>query len=379
MYLIAMPLLVYGLTESALQMGVMYFFETIPILIISIFSGVLVDRYEKKRIMIISNVAQTILVFLIAALYHFNYINIFYLYLIGFLLSLSGVFFSVANESIIPSIIEKEKIIKFNSTFELYKTFASLIGPLLGGIVISTSSNPVNALIFTGFSFFPVTIIIFFLKEKHTLISPIKNSIIKNAQEGLTFVLKNRILLQLLIITLILNLIHGSISAMFIFFCKEELNLNSFYIGLIVSISAGFQILASLGIPYIYKRIKSFRILTDLQALSAVGIVLMSLSKTSILLVVGKSITEVPVIFFNIVNRTLRQEITPLEILGRVNGINRMISMASVPIAGLASGIATQYIRVSNLFLLLGVLLFIISLSFSLLIKMNIFKMEKES
>ncbi|MCP9282884.1 MFS transporter [Bacillus safensis] len=376
MYLIAMPLLVYQLTGSASKMGTMYFFETLPILLISLFSGAIVDKYSKKIVMIFSNLVQALLMFLVAALYQFDLVNMSLLYIVGFTLSLSGVFFSVANESIIPIIVEKELLIKVNSIFQLYKTFASLIGPLLSGVLIGTTQNPVNALLFNGFSFLPVIGIVFLLKIKNVEIPKRKQSIFADTKEGIVFVLKNRILIQLLMITLIVNLAHGTLAAMFIFFCVEKLEISSFLIGIIVSTSAGLQIITSLGIARIYKRIKSIKVLTSTQAISAVGILIIGLCKTWWMVGIGRSLTDIPVIFFNIVNRTLRQEIVPLEILGRVNGINRMVSLITVPLAGIISGIIAEAIGVQNLFKLTGMFLLVISISLSLILRTSISKIQ---
>ncbi|MEH7687732.1 hypothetical protein V7192_19055, partial [Bacillus safensis] len=112
------------------------------------------------------------------------------------------------------------------------------------------------------------------------------------------------------------------------------------------------------------------------QAISAVGILIIGLCKTWWMVGIGRSLTDIPVIFFNIVNRTLRQEIVPLEILGRVNGINRMVSLITVPLAGIISGIIAEAIGVQNLFKLTGMFLLVISISLSLILRTSISKIQ---
>lgn len=363
-YLIATPLLVYELTGSSIQMGAMYFFETLPALIFSVFIGTLADKFNKKYLMIFSNFMQIILLVTISLLSLENLLSLWMLYIVGFLLASFGLLFGIANETILPEIVKEEDLIHVNSIYQTLDTASWLLGPSIGGLIIAFM-NPAIALLVDAVTFIPIIVILFFLKTKHT---PSKKkdtktpSFLLETLDGFRYVINNPILLSIMLLSFTVNIANGSVESMFMFLAKDELELDSSLIGIIFSISAISQIIGGLIVPYLIRKFRYERILINSQTLSGLGIIIMSLFSPWIILGIGKSLMEAPTVTYNVVNRTLRQTIVPSKLLGRVNGINRMIALTSIPLSGLIAGILTDWVGVKVVIGGAGILLIIISL-----------------
>ena len=109
---LAASIYVFRLTDSALSVGLMLMATAAPSLLVGLFAGVFVDRYDRKKIMITADLIRALLVFLIAFLVPSNVI---WLYLIVMLTSAIGQFFDPAHESVLPEVASDEELAAANS------------------------------------------------------------------------------------------------------------------------------------------------------------------------------------------------------------------------------------------------------------------------
>lgn len=358
-YMLAIPILVYDMTNSSLLMGSMFFIQTIPILL-SAYFGAFADTFNKKKLMLISNIVQFIIVTLICLLTYVGMLNIFLLFLFGFLISLAGALFGVSNESVIPEIVKDENLLRVNSIFQFLDTSSLLIGPALGGILLSVLSIEL-VFLFDALSFVPLIISIMFMKYPSKSESSMKReSMHEKVKKGFSFVINHKILAPIMILSFAVNFSHGAIESMFVFFVKDELALSNAYVGIIFSIAAAAQLLFAIFTKYWTKKSSHQGILLNSQIVSGIGVLIMSTFNPWYLIAMGRALQEGPVVSYNIVNRTLRQRIVSKEFLGRVNGINRMIALSSFPIAGFFSGFLAEFISIKLIIGGAGIILIII-------------------
>lgn len=360
-YMIAVPILVYQITGSPVYMGSMFFVQTIPILLSSYF-GAFADTFSKKRLMLIANLIQFSVALLIGLLLKMNLLSIQLLFVFGFIISLSGAILGVSNESVIPEIVDRKELLKINSIYQFLDTFALLVGPSLGGLLLSLLSVQYVFYI-DAITFIPLILAISTLKYTSVAIgNDKKESMHTKVKLGFKYVIGNRVLLTIMLLSCAINFAHGAIESMFVFFIKDELKLSNAYVGLIFSISAGAQLVFAMFSKYLVKKVSHKGILLNTQILSGVGVLIMVVFSPWYMVALGRSLQEGPVVSYNIVNRTLRQSIVPKEFLGRVNGINRMIAMASFPIAGFVSGLLVEIIGIKFVLYSSGLLLILIGI-----------------
>ena len=126
---LALQFLVFSLTGSPLAMGILAACEMVPMLIFGAYAGVLVDRYDRKRIMIISNIIQAIWLFCIP-LTTLLPNRILWIYILAFLMGTVNRFFFPSRNASIPKLVPKEDLLAANSLSAATYQLSVLTGPI---------------------------------------------------------------------------------------------------------------------------------------------------------------------------------------------------------------------------------------------------------
>jgi MFS family permease len=134
-YWLAIPILVEQLTGSALQVGLSVIASTVPFLLLGPVAGVFVDRWDRKRTMIVSDLLRGLLV--LACLLVRSPEQVWIYYVVAFLMSCVSRFFFPAQNATLPSIVTgKEDLLAANGLMQIVQTAGFLIGPALAGFSI---------------------------------------------------------------------------------------------------------------------------------------------------------------------------------------------------------------------------------------------------
>jgi MFS family permease len=132
-YWLAIPILVEQLTGSALQVGLSVIASTLPFLLLGPVAGVFVDRWDRKRTMIVSDLLRGLLV--LACLLVRTPEQVWIYYVVAFLMSCVSRFFFPAQNATLPSIVTgKEDLLAANGLMQIVQTAGFLIGPALARI-----------------------------------------------------------------------------------------------------------------------------------------------------------------------------------------------------------------------------------------------------
>src|SRR6516162_871042 len=131
---VALPFYVYSLTGSTLATGIMFIVQTIPSIFFGSIAGVFVDRWDRKRTMIIANLAQAIALIPLFIVHSQQWIWVVYIF--AFVEALISQFFDPAKNAIIPNLVDEEQLLAANSLNSMSQELTRLIGPLLGGLLL---------------------------------------------------------------------------------------------------------------------------------------------------------------------------------------------------------------------------------------------------
>lgn len=131
---IALPLHIYDITGSTLAMSGMLIAEIVPALLLGSIAGVFVDRWDRKRAMVVTNVilAASILPLLVVRSPEWLWVA----YAATFTQSSAAVFFRPAENALLPRLVDEEHLLSVNSLNALNNNLARLIGPAVGGTVM---------------------------------------------------------------------------------------------------------------------------------------------------------------------------------------------------------------------------------------------------
>lgn len=364
--LFALPLLVYKISGSALDLGIASAATFLPYLLFGLILGAWADRVNRKRMMICTDIGRALIIVTIPLVFAFGLLTIWWIYIVAFIHATLTICFEAGEFAAIPSLVNHEDLVTANGRIQASYSGASIIGPLLAGVLVTLM--PLSALLmFDSLSFlvssFSLMIIrISFNKGEKRAPASIRSDV----AEGLRYVFSNPVLRNISIMMALVNFVGSTAYAQLIFFAKSQLQATDFQASLLYSAgSLGVVILALAAGPL--RKHWSFSTVA-LGALMLEGIltVIFSLMHMYWAAVVLWTLIGGLGILFNINTSSLRQTIVPNHLLGRVMSIASVIAWSAIPLGSLLGGFAISWTQnVALVYGVIGALIFLISFGFS--------------
>ena len=207
---VALLWFVYAMTDSALKMSLIGVLQTIPPLVFGPFAGVLLDRLDKRRAMIVIDLVRTGLLASIPILYGFGLLALPWLYVLVFVIAMFSMAFGPALNATLPLIVKKEQLTGVNALMQSAMTIGQLLGPALSGMLIAAIGAQ-NALFVNAAAFFLSALCKIPLRLPHVRAHRSSDNVwtqaVKDLQDGIRFVfVKQRLLFLLMIVASIFTL-----------------------------------------------------------------------------------------------------------------------------------------------------------------------------
>lgn len=357
-YLVALPLLIYQLSQSALAMSTMRAIEFVPNILLGMVAGVIVDRFSRRKVMIATTLIMIICLVIIITLLGVDQIQLWHLFLLGFVLSSSGFTFGNAQHSIIPQLFPKEQLVSVNARFTFVDTLINLIGPGIAGLLLAVASFQTNFII-NAVSSSIVLILLFLLvlpadKEKK---KSEQTSIWTEMKEGIAELFSNRLLLVPTLVILLLNLASSLTIGVTMFFAVDLLGATEREVGFMLSLGAIGGLVGSVLITRLRKRWTRGQIFISSIIIHAIGIGILIFASTWWMIGISTMVRTFAVIMTNIVYLSFRQEFTPNHLLGRVAGTSSMMMKLVTPLGLFLSGLWAEVYSIQVLFIISTVLI----------------------
>jgi Na+/melibiose symporter-like transporter len=269
------------------------------------------------------------------------------LYVVGFLVGTCTVFFDVAYQSYLPSLVERKEIIEGNSKLEISRSAAQIAGPGFAGLLIQAFTAPyaifIDAVSFLGSGLF------FFGIRRHEELPAIhapdgeKPGLRKELKEGLRFVFGNPNLRAQAGCTATSNFFSNVSFAIVIVFLVRELGLSAGVIGLTLSIGSIGSLIAAFTATRISGRFGIGPTTIGVGLLWGPATLLIALAPEGNaaipFLVAAQLLLGFAVVVYNIVQVSYRQAICPPRLQGRMNSTMRFIVWGMIPVGGLVGGV----------------------------------------
>ncbi|GAB6927795.1 MFS transporter [Paenibacillus sp. JCM 10914] len=363
-YLIALPLLIYDMTQSALAMSMMRAIDFFPNIFIGMLAGVIVDRYHRKKVMLVTVLLRLITLAAIVYLLFVDGIALWHLYALGFVLSAAGYTFGNSHHSVVPQLVSKQQLTAANAQLTFVDTLIMMIGPGVAGIMIAAFSYKIS------FSVFLVSVLMLYICvhlthipqtiRKETTVG--KGALWKEMKEGIDALFANKILLTPTIAVLFNNFAASLTSGVLIFFAADMLHATKEEIGWMFGMGAAGGLLGSVCIPRLRRKYGRGRIYIGCVLTEVFSFVLLVFANSWWLIGVSLFIRVFAITMSNVVYFTIRQEFTPNHLLGRVAGTSSMLMKLALPLGLFVSGLWAEYWPVPILFMLSAMLSFIMFL-----------------
>lgn len=339
MYFTVLPLLSYQLTGSFFNMALVTICQLLPRIFPGIYAGAVVDIFNKYAVFKISLITQALLSLILVILFGLGDLNSFILCIIAFVIS-SAFQFSRTTEMALVPILFKENRVTATTYLASIHTAMFIMGPMLGAL----------ALVFLNYKYLilanSLTYLAPIIANKWTRIDAIYISTdsiksmgfiskLKSTNEMLfdsILVVKNTdILMRLMLFSLLINVSTGGLQVFIIYYLKNTVNMTDEAVSLILGVSAIGMFISTLIVPLLER---FSRLLVLFIAVGVLVVGLMSLQLQHFVFIALGQFLVAAAIFCCLVQQDLIvQENVTQEMLGRINGLMRVIVGISLPMS----------------------------------------------
>ncbi len=353
---LAASILVYRLTNSAMSVGLMLMATAAPSLLVGLFAGVLVDRYDRKKIMIAADLIRAVLVFLVPFLVPHN---IIWLYVIVMISSAIGQFFDPAHESVLPEVASEKELASANSLMAISSFGATAVGFAASGL-IAAAADIKWAFFLDAVSFLFSAACIYLIRVKPLQAQEDTSaaSVVKNLKNGIRQLFDTPILRSLFIFQIPVVVAIGLSNTLLLPFALKALGASEFEYGLQEGLQSIGFVVASLLMAGLFDRMREGAWIAF--GYLSMGLAYIAYSFThSIPLAIGivtiAGFCNAPA---SIGRRLVVQRNTPREMRGRVNSVffvsRDVLVLIGMAAAGLADFIDVRIMYLSSAILVLG-------------------------
>lgn len=316
---LAASIYIYRLTGSALSVGLMLMATAAPSLLVGLFAGVFVDRYDRKKIMITADILRAILILLIPVLVP---LNIIWLYVIVMLTSAIGQFFDPAHESVLPEVASDEELAAANSLIAISSFGSTAVGFAAAGLIAS-AANINWAFYFDAITFVISAICVYLISVKPIQAEEETSAavVIKNLRAGVRQLFSTPVLRSLFSVQVVVLISFGLSNTLLLPFALKALNATEFEYGLQEGLTSIGFVVASLLMAKMFDRLQAGAWLAiSFLGMGLIGIVYSFLHSVplAIALIAFSGFFNAP---SSIGRRVIVQRNTPPEMRGRVSSV----------------------------------------------------------
>jgi hypothetical protein len=362
----AVPLLIFQLTGSALNLALASAATSLPGLLFGLLIGAWVDRVDRKRLMMRADITRAIVIASIPLLALWNWLPIWWIYAVGFVNTTLAICFGFAQVTAIARLVMHDDLVTANG--RVYASFAAtgVIGPLLAGFLVALI--PISTLLLVDALSFLISASLLsrITTSFNTASVHEPTTLRRDIAEGLRYVLQHPVLRAIAAMAALVNFVVVTIGAQTVLFVKERLQASDTQLCLFYAAESLGVISFALAAGTLRKHLRFSTVALGaitLHGLLTIALALMHVVWGALLLM---ALMAGLLMLFNVNVISLRQAIVPNMLLGRVTSVLNVLAGLVTPLGVLIGGILIE--RTHNVALVYGViggLIVVIGLTFA--------------
>jgi len=337
-FVAALPLLAVTITRDPRLVSVVTAATYLPWMVLSLPAGAIVDRYDRVTLMRSAQLVQAAVVALLAIAVVFHQASIEVLALGGLLLGCAEVIFSNAAQAVLPAIVPPELLAKANGSQQISLTIGeSFLGPPVGSLLFAAAAAlpfGLDAVSFAASAGLVSRLPRVPKADKNTPHSTIRAQI----AEGLRWLTRHRLLRVIAVLLGVYNFANQMGQAVLVLLATQTLHVGTRGYGLLLAADAVGSVAGGLVCPRLTGRLGMLGSLIIGGAINAAVFVGIGLAPDPAVVAVLLAGQGFAVAMWNVVTVSLRQQIVPAPLLGRVNSVYRMLGWGLMPVGALAGG-----------------------------------------
>jgi MFS family permease len=354
MLMIAVPVTVYNTSHSKPLLSGVLLTEAIPMLIFSPFGGIMSDRWDRRRLMILTDILRATAIALLIAPGVDRHIASYFVVL--FVVSGLTSFFSPARSAIVADVIPRNHLIRANAQLNISSQIAIFVGPALGGIALGVLKKQ---------GVFGVDCLTFLFSAGCSVLMRTKvqlpqetirgfRGVLTSIGEGLNFALTRPPLRELIWLWNIGFIAVQVINAPEYAFAHDTLHVGQRTYGFLIACGGIGSVLGGFLLSTLFHKSNTGRLLTFGMAATAVGAAALGISKTFDMAVAPEMLLGLGSVMVNIATFSLVQATVPRDMLGRFFSVFGVASRFAQIIGGTLAALLVSRVDLSHLYVYVG-------------------------
>lgn len=340
---IAQPWLAYTLTNSPFLLSLIGIVQFTPMLIFSLFAGVIIDKFSKKKILLFTQTASLVITLVLAILVWTGKIQYWHILIMATMLGIVNTIDMPSRQSIIIELVGKEDLMNAIALNSMVFNLARIVGPAIAGIVMGYAGIAV-CFFANSISFAAVVVGLFFIK-----INVVKREVNKETRilaeikDGLKYIYRKKALLHTILILAIVGTFVPNFNVLVPVFAKEILNQGEAGFGLLMSFMGFGSFLGAMCVAALSKSGPKKFIIYFVPLI--VAMLLIATGYTNIYLLTGifLALTGFFFICFTSSANSALQLNSKNEYRGRVMSVYTLVFAGSTPFGNLYAGLFAEH------------------------------------
>lgn len=352
-------------TGSTMLLSLAAFFYVLPMTIMVALAGVVIDRWNRKAIIVVVDSLQAYAMLIIIILFNFGVVNPIMIVILMSILGLFQGFHIPTVAAIVPTMVPKDKLSRMNGINFFFTSFIQFIGPIIAAMLLAII--PIKSLLWID----PVTFIIALIplllikipRLQKIESSKEKNPFFKDFKIGFHTLKLIPVVLLMLIISMFVNFLLRPYGIFLPYFIKYNHSGDASNLAFVLAFMNGGMILGALitSVKKEWKHSLSIYFGGELVLMLMYGIIAISPHGFFLLMGIAASIFGLVIPIINTIYLTIMQKKVPADKMGRISSIDWAISSAISPIGTLISWPLSEIFGVPNLFLICSIIGIIIT------------------
>jgi MFS family permease len=338
------------LHASTFEVALLNVVDFLPFLLIGLPAGVWVDRLRRRPVMIAGDLGRAALLATIPLAFALGVLTVAQLYVVGFIVGGLTVFFDVAYQSYLPSLVARAQLQEGNAKLEISRAGAQVVGPGLAGVLIGILRAPL-AVALDALSFVGSALFVFLIRRPEPDPAPPRPGggrgpgMRHEMADGLRYVIGHAYLKSIAACTATANLFGTAAGAVILVYLVREMGMGAASIGVAFSLGATGALLGALLANRVSTRLGVGPTIIGFAAIPGPALLPLALAPAGTAVPVLVALVAVfgfaggvSAVVYNVAQVSLRQAITPTRMQGRMNATMRWFVWGTIPIGGLLGG-----------------------------------------
>lgn len=343
MQVVAVSWQVYEMTKNPASLGLIGVANFIPIIVFSLFGGLIADKMDRRKLLLISQSALSILAFLLFVLTLTNLINPWIIYLLLVIIAISQSFSIPARQAVLPHLVPKALFMNAISLNTLQFQGAILIGPAIAGFLIGGFGVSIiylfNAVSFLFFIWAVFTLKISLQKHDTDEVEFSMGAIL----EGVKFVISTPILYLTMILDFLATF-FGTATILMPVFAQDILHIGPQGLGLLYAAPAIGGVIAGLILSSLHQIKNQGKVILGSVILYGIATIGFGLSTHFTLSIFFLILVGFGDMASTVIRNTIRQMVTPDHLRGRMVSVMRIFFQGGPQLGEIEAGFLAKAI-----------------------------------